>query len=271
MLTEMHRKGGSVCQGVRDGTLHCPLIVRPTSEDVITGHLVQALRVIEPRRWLPNLLNQALGVQAFSGQFYRDLRIEPWVNKPSYPRELLYWDEGSTQVDFTISWENPATTVFVEMKYWSELSATTSRNQGQHGFPSDQLTRNVRVGLLECGYFQIPRLFEISKRDFLQLVITPDGKQPLVAKYRNASALRSAIPHSHLIPKLPRLPFLGELSYHDVVQLFQRQRRRLCRSERVVADQMAEYLTMKLAQRPSRNAIPPQSAKLLPMMEPCGG
>jgi Protein of unknown function (DUF1501) len=63
------------------------------------------------------------------------------------------------------------TTVYIEMKYGSELSATTSRNQGQPGFPSDQLSRNARVGLLECGYFQLPGLFQGKRRDYLLLVI----------------------------------------------------------------------------------------------------
>lgn len=252
MLTELHRKAGNVCQGVREGKLHCPLIVRPTSEDVITGHLVQTLRVIQPRWWLSDLLNQALRARAYSRQVYRKLRIDPWVNKPSYPRDLLYWDEGSTQVDFTISWENPATTVFVEMKYWSELSATTAQNQGQHGYPADQLIRNVRVGLHECGYFRRPRLFDSTQRDFLLLVVTPEGNQPLVARYRDATHLRTAIPHSHLIPKLPRLPFIGELSFRDIVQTLRRNRRWMSRSEIVVADQTADYLEMKLSNRPHR-------------------
>jgi len=57
MLTEMLGKGGRVCQPAREGKLKCPLIVRPTSEDVITGQLFGTLRAINPRWWLPNLLN----------------------------------------------------------------------------------------------------------------------------------------------------------------------------------------------------------------------
>ena len=126
MLTELHRKGGCLCQPAKEGKLRCPLIVRPTSEDVITGNLFQVLKVLNPRWWLPDFLNEALNVHAFHRQVFRNLRIEPWVNKPTYPRELLPWDEGSTQVDVVISWENPPTTVYVEMKYGSELSSAVS-------------------------------------------------------------------------------------------------------------------------------------------------
>jgi len=58
---------------------------------------------------------------------------------------LLPWDEGSTQVDLTIQWENPPTTVYFEVKYLADLSPRVTN--GQAGFPSDQLIRNVRVGL----------------------------------------------------------------------------------------------------------------------------
>jgi hypothetical protein len=84
MLTELHRKGGCLCQPAREGKLRCPLIVRPTSEDVVTGNLFQVLKILNPRWWLPDFLNEALGVPAFGRQVFRSLRIEPWVNKPIY-------------------------------------------------------------------------------------------------------------------------------------------------------------------------------------------
>jgi hypothetical protein len=67
MPTELCGKQGCVCQPARAGELRCPLTVRPNAEDVITGHLALALRVLDPRRWLPDLLNAAPG----SGRFRR--------------------------------------------------------------------------------------------------------------------------------------------------------------------------------------------------------
>lgn len=55
MLTEILGKGGCVCQPAKEGKLRCPLIVRPTSEDVITGHLFQSLRVLNPFWWFGSL------------------------------------------------------------------------------------------------------------------------------------------------------------------------------------------------------------------------
>lgn len=271
MLTELHRKGGCLCQPAREGKLRCPLIIRPTSEDVVTGHLFQVLKVLNPRWWLPDLLNEALGVHAYHRQVFRDLRIEPWVNKPAYPRELLPWDEGSTQVDVVITWENPPTTVYVEMKYGSELSLVTSRNQGQHGFPADQLSRNARVGLLECGYFNVRRLFEGKKRDFLLLIISPEKGQPLVTRYRDPTRLRAAIPLSDRIPQLPQLPFIGELGYRDIVLMLQRQSRWFTSPERILADQLTEYLEFKLATRPRRSPLNIHTSLFEPGQETSAG
>jgi hypothetical protein len=255
LLTELYRKGGCLCQPAREGQLRCPLIVRPTSEDVVTGNLFQALKVLNPRWWLADLLNEALNVTCFRRQLYRKLKIKLWQNKASYPRELLPWHEGSTQVDVTITWENPPTTIYIEMKYGSELSPITARNQGQHGFPSDQLSRNARVGLLECGYFQLPRLFRARQRDFLLLVISPAGSQSLVDCYRDPVQLRAAIPNSDLIPRLPCLPFIGELTYPDIVRILRRQTRWWSRPERILVGQLTDYLEMKVATRPRRDPL----------------
>jgi hypothetical protein len=80
VLTEMLGKGGTLCSPARSGQIRCPLIVRPTSEDVITGHLFQALRCLNPRWWLPDLLNAALGTPRFRRQVYRRLKIDLWQN-----------------------------------------------------------------------------------------------------------------------------------------------------------------------------------------------
>lgn len=248
MLTELYGKQGRVCQPARAGELRCPLIIRPASEDVITGHLALALRVLDSRRLLPDLFNTALGAGRFRHQVFRHLRIEPWVNRPCYPRELLPWDEGSTQVDLHVSWENPPTTVYVEAKYGSDLTRQTARDDGSHGFPSDQLIRNARVGLLEAGYFAGHGLFPTRPRDFVLILLSPFGGHPLVARYRQLARLLEAIPHSDRLVGLPRLPFVGELSYGALLKILERQRRWWSRPERVLTDAFSAYLTFKLSQ-----------------------
>lgn len=251
MLTELYGKGGQVCQSAKEGKLRCPLIIRPTSEDVITGQIVQTLRCIQPRWWLPQLLNSALGAARFRQQVYRRLQIELWQNQPSYPRQLLPWDEGSTQVDVVLTWENPRTTIFIEMKYGSDLSSQTANATAEgDGYPTDQLIRNIRVGLWRCGWFREAGLFPDQPRDFVQILLTPEASHALVARYRQDDELRSAIPASNRLIGLPRKPFVGELGYQGLIAVLLSNQRWMSRAEQAISGQLIEYLKFKQATKP---------------------
>lgn len=245
MLVELGGKGGRVCQPALDGTLRCPLIIRPNSEDAITGNLCGVLQAIQPRHWLPHFLNHALRAKRFRSQVYRNLKIELWQRQPVMPAHLVPWKEGSTEVDVVITWENPPTTVFLEMKYKSELSATTTHHVGRNGFPADQLVRNARVGLYRNGWYAEPRLFEMPSRDFVLLLVSPTPQQKLVEQYRDPAYLRQSIPQGHLLERLPQLPFMGQINYQDIIHLLSKQSRHLVRSERILVTQLVKYLQFK--------------------------
>jgi len=264
MLTEMLGKGGQVCQQAREGRIRCPLIIRPSSEDVITGQLFQSLGAIAYRWWLPECLNLALGASHFRQQVYRNPRIVLWKNRSAFPRELLPWNEGSTQVDVTITCENPPTTIFIEMKYGADLTPRTSGDDGSHGYPSDQLIRNVRVGLLECGWFCGNEMFQVRPRRFCLVVVGPTKGHQLVATYRDRENLIRAIPHSERLYSLPDAPFVGELEYRDIVLILRRNQRWMTRPERVVADQLIDYLMFKARRVSSEESL---TQKELPVIE----
>lgn len=253
MLAELNGKGGCLCEPARKGELRCPLIIRPTSEDVVTANIFGTLRALNPRWWLPQFLNRALGSDRFRQQVYRKLRIETWLKQRAYPRQHLPWNEGQTEVDVVITWENPSTTIFIEMKYGSALGATTVHNDGYAGYPSDQLIRNARVGLRESGWFEDDYLFEIPTRDFGLILLTPTNGNPLVTKYRDPDKLRVAIPEGHKLLQLPPLPFIGELSYRGLVQILEDSHRWFSRPERVLTEQLTDYLRFKLGQLPAFN------------------
>lgn len=254
MLTEILGKGGNLCSHARTGEIRCPLIVRSTSEDVITGEVFRALGYLNPRWWLPDLLNTALGACRFRRQVFRRHRIDLWQNQPCYPRELLPWEEGSTQVDAVITWENPETTVFIEAKYGSGLSANVAGDDGRSGYPSDQLVRNIRVGLHRAGWFRTgDRLFSQPPRDLVVLVLAPTKGHPLVQQYRDPERLRAAIPHSDLLTGLPRGPFVGELSYGDIARVLRHQSRWMTKAERQVIHDLTTYLEYKLATLSARS------------------
>ncbi len=263
VLTELYGKAGRVCQPAREGQLRCPLIVRPTSEDVITGYLCSTLRTLNPRWWLPDLLNTALGSQRFRRQVFRRLVIEPWQNQRPYPSDLLPWSEGSTQVDLTLRWENPPTTVFIEMKYFAQPSASVSSDNGGHGFPSDQIIRNIRVGLQDAGRFQPGRMFQRRPRDFVFILLVATAGERLIHRYRSSREVMRAIPHSERLIGLPRTPFVGELTFRDVGQILQNQLTRYTRPEREVVGMLIDYLHKKQA----KSAGPSSRQRALPGLE----
>lgn len=261
MLVELHGKAGRLCQSARLGQQHCPLIVRPTSEDNITAHFVHTLRVLNPRHWVSDFLNSALKCDRFPRQVYKRFRIEPWVGKSAFPRHLIPWTEGGSEIDIQISWENPPTTVFVECKYGSSLSGRTNQNDGSHGFPSDQLARNISVGLHECGYYQDHSLFECAPRDFVVILLAPETGTPLVQEYRALDRLKLAIPHGDSIT-WPQTPFVGEIGYKDIRNTLLTRRRFTTRAERNLIDQFVEYLTFKHQTRPNRGGLPMANGSL---------
>lgn len=255
MIVEMKSKAGQLCDQAKNGKIKCPLIVRPTSEDVVTGQIVESLRLIDPRHWVSDFLNAALGTQQFRRQVYQDFKIRPWVGKPAFPRELLKWDEGSTEVDVQLTWENPPTTVYIEAKYGSKLSPTTANNGGEHGYPGDQLIRNIRVGLYDSGHYRNDGLFTSTTRNFTVVVLAPDVGQPLVEKYRDLDTVKASIPHADRI-HWPNTPFVGEIGYAGIGRVLKARRRFTTPAERRVIDGLIEYLAYKHRTKPNRTGLP---------------
>lgn len=267
MLTELNGKAGCVCQPAKEGKLRCPLIIRQTSEDVVTGEIFETLGAINPRSWLPEFLNRALGKERFRRQLYRNFKIQLWQRQPLFPPGMIPWNEGQTEVDVVISWDNPPTTIFVEMKYNAPLSAGTTHNFGDGKYPANQLIRNARVGLHQCGWYVDDQLFDQPKRDFVLILMAPKQGNPLVTEYRNENRLRQAIPGGNRIEQLPEHPFIGELGYDSLNDILRNRRRFYTASERRLADQLAAYLDFKIQRvavssgRPHQYLLPAMTEK----------
>jgi hypothetical protein len=143
----------------------------------------------------------------------------------------------------------------MNLKYLSGLSGKVSGDDGRSGFPSDQLIRNIRVGLHRSGYFSCDgELFAQSPRDLIVLVMAPTKDHPLVKRYRDPRLFREAIPHSDQLIGTPRSPFVGELSYADLASLLRCQSRWFSRPERQVIDALTAYLEYKLTSNPAQNS-----------------
>lgn len=226
-------------------------MVRPTSEDVVTENIWSTLEMLEPRYWVSDLLNAAVGSHRFRRQWYRRFEIVLW-EKQADPSGTVPWREGRTEVDVVLRWENPPTTVFVEMKYASSLATTVSNQprNGQakngHKYPSDQLIRNARVGLRECGWFN-DDLFG-AKRDFCLIYCSPTGKAALVDSYRDIDQLLDGTPQSQQITELPVQPFVGAMSYRQIADTLTRQKIRYGRRDQRRIERLETYLDLKISQ-----------------------
>ena len=251
MLVELNGKGGQVCAEAKSGKIRCPLMVRPTSEDVITSRIFSSLKCINPRWWLPDFLSAALGDGRFRPQIFRKLAINLWVRQKGVPKGLVPWNEGQTEVDIVISWENPPTTVFVEMKYLSPLSSNTTDSRRQSEYPTDQLIRNIRIGLWKCDWYYEQKLFEDQPRDFYTILFSPKNGNPLVRKYKSKKSIQEAIPNSNLLADLPDQPFVGEVSFRQLCNILRGNLENMTWSERSSVTLLVDYLDLKLSQQRS--------------------
>ena len=83
-------------------------------------------------------------------------------------------------------------------------------------------------------------------------------------RYRDAEELLNRIPHSDRLTGLPATPFVGELSYRDIIQVLQRQRRWFTRPERAMVDSLMDYLIFKTRTLPKN---PPARQNGIPFSE----
>jgi hypothetical protein len=139
------------------------------------------------------------------------------------------------------------------VKYHADLSPRVTN--GTAGFPSDQLIRNIRVGLLECGWFREDAQNAVTPRDFVVMLLSPHRGNELVQYYRDPKNLLAAIPNSDRLWGLPQGPFVGELTYGDIIRVLQRQRSWFSRPERQVLDHLVEYLAFKLERSTTTHCI----------------
>jgi hypothetical protein len=143
------------------------------------------------------------------------------------------------------------------MKYTANLSAATANGRGQNEFPSDQLIRNIRIGLWRTGSFERASLFEEHPRDFAVIVISPTGVVDLVNRYRDPAHLLKSLPCSDKLRRLPRLDFIGGLSYADIVDILRKALTRVTRPEQILIDDLCKYLEFKLSRATGNNGSSP--------------
>jgi hypothetical protein len=67
-----------------------------------------------------------------------------------------------------------------------------------------------------------------------------------VEQYRQRTSLFEAVPCREKLRGLPKPPFVGEASYQDIRAVLSRNRRWLTRPERLLVDDLIDYLAFKM-------------------------
>lgn len=242
---ELNNKAGKVCEQARCGAIKCPLIVRPTSEDVLTGNVFGLLRHIRPHLWLNPLLNQAIDGDPDSGRFrqvwFKDFTIQLWKRQPRFPPELLEFREGRTEPDVVIEWENAPTTLWIEAKYLSGFSAGTANSDD-----NDQVIRGVRTLLAETGYIHPSRLFKLRQRRPLWIALTGNSEDERITKYRSSRSLMQSLGLSAKAVTILPEAMVGSTTWFGLRDLLSLSASRSSFLERCIAGQVKAYLSFKL-------------------------
>jgi hypothetical protein len=165
------KKAGRVCDGSYRKGPGCPLIVRQTSEDVLTANVFGLLRRMRPCLWLRPMLNQAFCTRRFLSRPMTRLAVEFW--KPVQPPPNRADIEGASEIDVAITFES--TVIFTEVKYRAPLSSRTS-----HDPKRDQLIR-----LLDVAYSTARTSDLFPREPFVFVLGLQEAEPDLVTHYRD--------------------------------------------------------------------------------------
>jgi hypothetical protein len=125
IIFELFKSSGKkVCPPNYVRKSNCPLIVRTTSEDLLTANVFGILKNLDPKIWLRRFLGEAIKGKDFSRHTFEGLSFEFW--KRYRPPANRKYREGISEVDVTISYKDGI--IFIEAKYLAPVSARTSND-----------------------------------------------------------------------------------------------------------------------------------------------
>jgi hypothetical protein len=175
------------------------------SEDVLTWNVFKSLAQIDSTHWLPKLFEKA-----FNSKFSYDtlVKIDLWKSIEPPPSITDFQkDEGNSEIDITIESKNFVW--FIEAKYKSDISLTTTHNENR-----DQLLRNIDVG----SYYS-------SARDFYFSLLYFDGEKTKEGLNRielyhdlNIENIKTMLPHRS--DKMDNVKGIGKIQWSDIDQKY---------------------------------------------------
>jgi hypothetical protein len=171
IIFELFKSSGKkVCPPNYVRKSNCPLIVRTTSEDLLTANVFGILKNLDPKVWLRRFLGEAIKGRDFSRHTFENLSFEFW--KRYRPPANRKYREGISEVDVTISYKDGI--IFIEAKYLAPVSLRTSNDPRR-----DQVIRYL--DLAAYHFLNHPD----SVKEFYFVLIMDTEKPPwILTRYR---------------------------------------------------------------------------------------
>lgn len=236
---ELSRRGkaGNVCpRSYRNGP-GCPLIVRQTSEDVLTANVFGILKHLHPALWALPLLRYAFSESDHFKRPIDEVQVILW--HPVAPPSDCTVREGPTEVDVFLRLDE--VTVFIESKYRSELSKRTTYHPKR-----DQLVR-----LLDVCYEDTISGHLYRREPYVLVLGLSDAEPPLVTRYRNALRLKQALAQTKSTTIVDAMATMlskrvGYVSWQHVATLLDASRAFATDLEASLLSEVRDYLRYKV-------------------------
>ncbi len=171
IIFELYKSSGKkVCPPNYVRKSNCPLIVRTTSEDLLTANVFGILKNLDPKIWLRRFLGEAIKGKDFSHHTFENLSFEFWKRyRPPVNRKFR---EGPSEVDVTISYKDGI--IFIEAKYLAPVSLRTTND-----IKRDQVIRYL--DLAAYHYLNHP---DGVKEFYFVLIIDSETPPWVLTRYR---------------------------------------------------------------------------------------
>lgn len=178
--------GKKVCPPNYVRKSNCPLIVRTTSEDLLTANVFGILKNLDPTIWLRRFLGEAIKGKDFSRHTFENLSFEFW--KKYRPPVNRKYHEGISEVDVTISYKDGI--IFIEAKYLAPVNLRTTSDPRR-----DQIIRYLDL----AAYHFLNHPDRV--KEFYFVLITDSDRPPwILTRYKYPRNLVKGLTHQGLFP-----------------------------------------------------------------------
>jgi hypothetical protein len=239
IIFELFKSSGKkVCPPNHIRKSNCPLIVRTTSEDLLTANVFGILKNLDPTIWLRRFLGEAIKGKDFSRHTFENLSFEFW--KRYHPPANRKYREGISEVDVTISFKDGI--IFIEAKYLAPVNLRTTSDPRR-----DQIIRYLDLAVYH--YLNHP---DGVKEFYFVLIIDTEKPPWILTRYKYARNLAKGLTPHGLFPVNEDISSLlskgiGWLSWSQLKKILEITKRHFrTEAERKFVDDLIVYLDYKI-------------------------